>query len=291
VVWAEALMLRFHPAVSDYAADGDAAQFPIGRVHDAEFDHELGFRAGAAYLRPGSRVGLGVQVTWASPNVSASATAPAGGSLALTHNSPNGTDYTLGATATHEGEIDYLVVDAAVCGHRDLGCEGRATVWGGVRFAKIKQESTQNLSTGAGLLETVDSRADVTAFGLATGGELRWVFGGGWSVFGRAAGGILLSRIDASVNDFNQVTTFVAVGHSIERITPFVEMGVGVGWGCRRFLGSCIGLEVDLGWELTNWFNVLDPLTFVDDVKDSAFDQESDDLGIDAIRLRITVTF
>jgi hypothetical protein len=243
-------------------------------------------------MSPGSCVGWGVQVTWASADASDEAVAPAGGSIGLAHSSPDGADFVLGGRATHESEIEYLVVDAGVCIHQQMGALGKARFWGGARAARIDSDVTERLFTAAGTeTETLTASTDVLGFGIAAGAELRWGFCGGWSVFGRAAGGILLSNIDGSVRHDIPAATLTNASQDVDRITPFVEMGVGVGWGSPRFLGSCVGLQVDLGFELTNWFNVLDPLSFVDDVKDSSAEEGSDDLGISAVTLRFTFTF
>ena len=291
-VWLEPMMVKFHPAVSAWAAEGDAAQRPIGVIHDVEYDYEFGARAGVAYLAPGSRVGLGIQVMWANAEASESATAQPGGTLGLTHSSPDGPDFVADGTATHESEIDYLVIDAGACFHKCLGSSLTVHGFGGLRFAKISSDVTENLfAAGGALAESLVASTDLVGFGLAAGGELRWTVCGGWSFWGRAAGGILLSQIEGSVVHSTLATTLTSARNDIERITPFVEMGVGIGWGSERFLGSCVGLHVDLGFELTNWFNVLDPLTYVDDVKDSALNEGSDDLGLSAVTLRLTFTF
>ena len=291
-VWLEPMMLKFHPSVADWAAEGDASQRPIGVIHDVEYDYEFGARAGIAHIAPGCNLGWGVQVTWANAETSQSAVAPTGGTLGLTHSSPDGPDFVADATATHDSEIDYLVVDAGGCYHVCLGRSLDATGFGGLRFAKISSDVTENLFAAGGVLaESLVASTDLVGFGLAAGAEVRWTVCGGFSFYGRAAGGILLSKIEGSVVHATTATTLTSARNDIERITPFIEMGVGVGWGSERFLGSCVGLHVDLGVELTNWFNVLDPLSYVDDVKDSALNESSDDLGISAVTLRVTFTF
>jgi hypothetical protein len=161
-----------------------------------------------------------------------------------------------------------------------------------LRFAKISSDVDENLfDAGGALVESLVASTDLVGFGLAAGGELRWNVCGGFSFYGRAAGGILLSTIEGSVVHNNAVTTLTNASNDIERLTPFIEMGVGIGWGSERIFGSCVGLNVDLGFELTNWFNVLDPLTYIDDVKDSALGESSDDLGITAVTLKVTLTF
>lgn len=297
VVWAEALYMKFHPAVSDYATEADATARPIGSIREAVYDYELGLRGGVAFRRPGSDTGIGIQVTWANPDLDTTATAVAPNFIGLTHGTANaGLGFTQGGSIAHHDEIDYLVVDAGFCHHASLGCNGTARLYGGARFARIDHSTDDLTSTAAGVaVESLVATSDLTGFGFAMGGELRWGFCSGWTVWGRAASGILLSSIDASavnvLNPTGAALTLVNTTNSIDRVTPFVEMGIGFGWGCPRFLGSCIGLQVDVGWELTNWFNVLDPYAYIDDVRDSEFDQESDDLGIDAFSLKITLTF
>lgn len=291
-VWLEPMFLKFHPSVSAWAVDGDAGSRPTGVVHEVECDYEFGARVGVAYMKPGSCVGFGLQVTWANSDASETAAAPAGGSLGLAHTSPDGADFVTGGTATHDSEIDYLVIDAGVCFHAQLGSLGAARFWGGARFAKIDSDVSEHLFTAAGVeTETLVASTELLGYGIAAGGELRWGFCGGWSVFGRATGGILLSNIEGNARHDVPNATLTNVTNEIDRITPFIEMGVGVGWGTQRLLGSCVGLYVDLGFELTNWFNVLDPLTFVDDVKDSGVDEGTDDLGISAVTLKVTFTF
>jgi hypothetical protein len=292
VAWVEPMLVRFHPCVSDWAVEGDAAERPTGVVHEVEYDYELGFRAGVAHRKPESLVGWFVQVTWASAEASHRATEPAGGGIALTHGSPDGADFGIGASATHVSEIDYIVLDAGAILHVEMGKEGAAKIWGGLRVAKIDMDVDENVFNAAGaVVESLVASTDMLGFGIAVGAELRWNVCGPWSFYGKAATGILLSNIDGRVLDTVPGATLTNVHNEIDRITPFIEMGVGVGWGCERFLGSCIGLQADLGFELTNWFNVLDPLTFVDDVKDSALDEENDDLGLSAFSLRVTLTF
>lgn len=297
-VWGEALMLKFHPSVADFAANDDNDDGSAdGVVHETEFDYDLAFRAGVGYRAPGSRVGVGLQVTYADHDVSQTAQAVAGGAIGLTHeDAGTGVDFVTGGRVAHSSEITYLVLDLGLCYHIGLGSSGsEARLFAGGRFASIEQATDSTIFNAAGAPEKrVLGASDLTGFGLAAGGELRLRFCGGWSVFGRAATGLLLSSIDARATVLDNAdpnTVDIDTTNSIDRITPFFEMGVGFGWGTERLCGTCMGLQVDLGFELANWFNVLDPLSFIDDVTDSSLDQESDDLGLSAFSLKVTLTF
>lgn len=297
-VWGEALMVKFHPAVATFAVEDtdNDDEGPDGRQYSGEFDYELGFRFGVGYRAPGSKIGVGMQVTFVNTELDQTASAPAGGAIGITNDTATQSAGFQDGPVTYSAEIDYLVLDLGLCYHICLGDSGsEAKLFAGLRFASIEHSSDTILFDGPGNPdEEVVSSTDLTGFGLAMGGELRYGFCGGWSVFGRAATGILLSTIDARMQVFNDADRndiFSDYDDSIERITPFVEMGVGIGWGTERLCGMCVGLQIDLGFELTNWFNVLAPAEAVDDVDEPKLDSESDDLGLSAFTLKFALTF
>ena len=49
--------------------------------------------------------------------------------------------------------------------------------------------------------------------------------------------------------------------------------------------------RVRLGYELQNWFNVLDVNQFSDDLADQSLTRNTTDLGVDGITLRVDANF
>ena len=83
-----------------------------------------------------------------------------------------------------------------------------------------------------------------------------------WTVYGRAAGSLMTGDYSATVSEFNNngATPLTNVNQSFRKITPVAEMAFGVAYQGEH-------LRLSLGYEITNWFSLVDTPSFVDDVQ------------------------
>ena len=90
-------------------------------------------------------------------------------------------------------------------------------------------------------------------FGLTVGGQGDWIIWHRYRLFGRARGSLIIGDFDNSLLETNNGgrTVNANVTESYRQVVPVIEMASGVAWEYRN-------LRVSVGYELANWFNVID---------------------------------
>ncbi len=206
---------------------------------------------------------------------------------------PNGTVY---ATLTHpeqveqattaigDARLNYNIVDVEV-GHRmQFADQFGLRVFGGGRGGFINQHVSATYNGRDAANDGVYSRVDFDGVGLRVGAEGVWTIGRGFSLFAHAAGSLVGGRYEVRETETNGTATLVHVSEKFEKVVPVTEYGVGLGWQKDN-------IRIRLGYEMTNWGNLVDRPDFVDDVHRGKMVRRLSDLSLDGLSFQVGIGF
>ena len=134
--------------------------------------------------------------------------------------------------------------------------------------------------------DLIGSRIKFDGAGLLAGGQADWKVLDHVSLYGRAAGSLLVGDFSVQQVELNNngTTPLTNVQQSFRKITPVLEMGVGVAYHTDHF-------RISVGYELTNWFNLVDTPSFVSDVDQGKYQRNISDLGVEGLAVKAEVTY
>ncbi|MGP1387018.1 MAG: Lpg1974 family pore-forming outer membrane protein [Thainema sp.] len=275
----------------DFAiVDPGTALFAGGEVVAPEYDRDTAIRIGANYHLPDSRVDIGVTHTTLSSSGSLAVERDPNGFLLSTLAAPVQNENA--DTASSEIDLNHAVTDVEV-GYAVTDSDRLdARLFGGLRFADIHQDNVVRYDGRDFTNTEIQIARDFTGYGLRAGGEAHLNFGGDVSLFGRAAGSLLVGNFDSRLQetDNNGADLIVALERSAdERVVPVVEVAAGLQW--QPSIGDNANLTFAAGYELQNWFNVADTTRFVDNSGTGVITQDEGDLSLEGFFVRLGVEF
>jgi hypothetical protein len=282
---AEYLLLRPRRRAFDFAiTDPSTKDAPIGCIESLEWRTRSGVRVGGGYAFPGDGWEIGAYYTYLHSDADAFAARPTGGTLFATLTHPGTIEQV--DTALAESGINFNVVDVEIA--RRFNCAERLAfrVFGGARIASIDQSLNAFYNGGDANLAEVHSPIEFDGAGIRVGGEGYWNTNWGLSLFASASGSLLFGDFRSTLiqTNNNGATTDVNVVDDFEKIVPVIEMGIGVAWQYRN-------LQVRVGYEMSNWFGLVDSPDFVDDVHQGKVAHRVSDLSLDGLDLRVRLSF
>lgn len=287
----EAIYLRPSRSNLDFAIEAPTAAGVQGNVVGVDPDYDLGGRLGLNWAN-GSGNDIGLQVTWLDASDSASASAPAGGVLFGTRLHPNSIlDETSPTSASADYDFDHTAVDLSVGQRINVGSNLNLRLFGGLRYASLEQDFDIFYTNGVNTVN-ISEQNDFDGIGPRVGLEGRWGFGQGFSIFGEAAGSVLVGDFDLSYTDIENggASTRVNIDESFDnRVVPVVEGRVGIAYNAK--LASERSFGVSLGYEWQNWYNVVSVDRFSDDVDRQLLSTDTTDIGLDGFFLKGQLTF
>ena len=295
-VHTEALFLS--PTLStaqDFAvADPDFTFTPNGEISTVEFDNDTGIRAGIRYELPESSWYLDYTYTGLSADAFATATPTETGQLFLSRANavgPFGAFQTAtgdeSIVAHNELEFDNFSIEAG----REISANEALDIrlFGGLRFADIDQMFTATLQQDTPVIRTSDSSFD--GFGPYVGGEVDYEVVDGLSLFGRAAGSLLLGNSKAEAQEIFDVNSSRVSRENDAVTAPVLELALGVKWDYDFNNSTSMGLSA--GYEIQQWYNVISSdIRFTNDTTLAGFsDGGSADLGLNGFFLGLDFDF
>lgn len=291
-IWGEFLLLR--PGSSDltYAVEQDdvvADSFPTGPVAIAGIDEEAGFRVGFSVAHSDCTSLVASYTRW-DGDTESSLLANPGNVLNSTIIHPS--TATTGATALSAASSQEMSFQLADIGYRHLirATDATALNWtAGLRYGNLEQqmraEQTNSVATG---LTTVDTDIDFDGFGLMLGldGERR-SHRSGLLCYGRGLASFLAGEWDANYTQVNQFGGGV-VANQIEdfRVTPVLEVEIGLGWQSR-----CGRLRATTGWMTSAWYDSLSTRSYVDAVRSGATGDIGETITFTGLTSRVELRF
>jgi hypothetical protein len=282
---AEFLMLRARRTAFDYAIPGDTTGLvPVGSIRSLNYDFQPGFRGELGHRFGGSGWELSVGYMYYHTSASDSLGAPTGQTVLPTLSKPGLVNTATYASAT--AGLDYNHYDLLV-GKRVAWDEHLALrFFGGVRFATIQQDFSAYYDGLDARSAGVSAGSKFQGFGPVFGGEAVLAGWKGFHLFAKASGGLLTGQSDNPYIESNNAnnTLYANTSNDVRKVVPVASVGIGAGWQYRTF-------SIRAGYEITNYFGVVDQPRFTDDVGLGKLTTRSSDLSLEGLFVQLGLTF
>lgn len=282
---AEYLLVRPRRRPDDFAiVDPVDNLTPQGSVEGATFSMSSGLRAAVGYKMAGSPWETWFTYTYVGGSGDRTVVAPPGGVIYPTLTRPGLVDNANIATGSSNLNYNLYDLDAA---RRVTGDESFCLRMSfGSRAATINQ-TISGLYDGRDANRTLaSSRVEFDGGGPTVGGEARWLLPCGFQLFGRAKGGLIVGKVTNTVSEFDNggATTNALVRESYYTTIPVLEMGTGISWEYRN-------LRLSAGYEVANWFNLIDSPTFINDFAEGKIGRRHGDLTLEGLFVQLGVAY
>ena len=176
----------------------------------------------------------------------------------------------------------------------DLGARSRIVnqrfrsvdLFGGFRWANIDHELNATFNGRDYVNGFIADRMEVNAFGLFIGGDAQWRMARGWSIFGRASGGVLYgqmsnTRLETNLNGLEQL-----VDIEDRYSQPMFNFDTRIG------LAKSFGpLDVRVGYDVNVWTGIGDRIRFTDDIEQASYSASSGDLLLQGMFVQTQITW
>jgi hypothetical protein len=281
----EYLLLRPRRAAFDFAiSDENRDLVPTGRIQSLNYE-----------LRSGVRVGLGarlgctawvadVSYTYLRSGADRDLTAPPGGTLYATLTRPGLNDEALTAQAT--ARLEYNVYDATVGRWVRIDSHTGMRLYGGFRFASIANDFRVQYDGRDANLGRVRVQSNFDGFGPVIGGELATQFGNNWELFARGQSSLLTGTLRNPITETNNagLTTYAALDYSTRRVIPTLGLAIGAGWHYKN-------VSLRGGYEIQNWFGMIDTPRFTGELAEAKFTTRSGDLSVEGLFFQLGIAY
>jgi hypothetical protein len=256
----------------------------VGTIESVDWNTESGFRIGAGYLLPIQGWDVGADYTYFHSSGSRAVARTAGETLFATMTHPGGIEQV--DTANASSSLNYNVLDLEVGRGLNVGDRFTLRLFGGGRFAWIDQSENAFYNGGDANHALASASVDFNGAGLRLGGEGRMNLGWGLHLYAGGSGSLVVGdfRTHRLETNAGGAVTNVDVSEKFDKVVPVAELGLGVGWEYRK-------LQIRAGYEMTNWFGLVDVPDFVDDVHQAKFTRRTGDVSLDGLVLQVSLGF
>lgn len=285
---AAAEMVYFKPRQRglDYAVseDGTTAVFGNATIHNLDYDRNAGARASVGYRTKTGWAVRGGYTSFETDGI-AGADRPTGiGQLFPTRSQPDGFVETDSARA--RSQFEYHTFD--LTGDRPVyqNSFSLLSIFGGVRWVDLDELHRFTYNGRDFTNGRVIDQNKMSGVGLRMGSEGRWQMAKGISVFGSLAGGLTYGRFTSTTFEDNLDSAIVVtdVTNRFEQAVANLEARGGVSASWRNVL-------VSAGYELNNWFGVIDRTVFTGNVERGGLATISDDLLLEGLFVRVAMNW
>lgn len=278
-------MMRPRRSAFEYAlVDPNRDLVPSGCVHSLNYELRSGLHAGVGYLFAESLWDAKFEYTYLGSGGENSLRAPDGGTLYATLTRPGLNDEA--DTVIANGGLQYNLFDA-VAGRRIILDDHTALrLYGGFRFASIRQTFEAVYNGGDANQGFVATRSNFDGFGPLVGGEISWTVHGGFHLYGRGNAALMTGRLGNPINETNNGlrTLYGDLQYSTRRIVPVMSLGIGGGWQRDR-------VSIRAGYEVTNWFGLIDTPRFSGELAEGKFTTRTGDLSLEGLFIQLGLAF
>jgi hypothetical protein len=261
-------------------------QTPGGTVESADWKTESGFRVGGGMRLPWQDWSFGIVYTNFASHQNSSEVAPPGGTLYATLT--RGGSYDQVGSAGAFSDLAFNVLDFDLS-HRFKLCPNfELTVFGGGRVAWIDQQLTADYNGGPDKAtnDIVNSPVSFNGVGLTIGSEGLWNVWHGVGVYARVQGSLLSGQFRNSLSETanNGSVVIVNVTEKYDQVVPVLEMAFGLNYCGDHW-------HVSVGYELQNWFNMVDSITFPDSSNIGLVGRRTSDLSLEGLAIQLGFAF
>jgi len=276
----EYLLLRAHRQAHDFAIVDPVLNRAIdGNLSSAQWETASGYRFGAGWKLYGDWEAAAIY-TYFHTKDDRAWNVPPGGTLFATRSNPFVDSVTRASVASN---LDYDVIDLEIAKNIDTVDRLDLRLSAGVRYAEITQKFLASYAggtvPGAGPLN-VTSPVFFDGFGARVGAEGHWKLFGGLSLYGKAAGTLMSGEFRTTLREtFNNGATSINLADKYQSVVPIAEVGLGVAYTTEHF-------RFRIGYELTNWFNMVDGLDMVNGQGLGKFQRKMSDLSLEGLAVQ-----
>ena len=224
------------------------------------------------------------EYTYFRSRAESSIAAPAGGTLYATLTRAGLNDEADSALAT--GGLDYNVYDA-VLGRR-IVLDDRASIrlFGGIRFASIRQSFSAYYNGGDANFGHVEADNGYDGFGAVLGGEMNWNMRYGFSLYARGDAALMTGKLTNPFLETNNggQTLYAQLDDTTRAVIPVAGVAIGAGWQHDNF-------SIHAGYEFTNWFGLIQTPRFTGELSEGKFTIRSGDLSLEGFFVQVAYSF
>lgn len=282
---AEYILFRARRRANDYViADPNNNLTPEGVIRNVPYDTDSGFRGSLGYRPGGSPWEFMLTYTYLRNGNDRDTVAPAGGLLYPTLTRPGLVDDAQFAVGS--ASLTLNVYDLETMRHFTIDESFTMRFGMGARYADMDQTLQAAYFGGTANAAAVRSRVSFDGAGVTVGGQGDWVFWRNLRFFGRGRASLLMCDFNNTLVETNNAgqTVNVNVTESYRQVVPVLELASGVAWEYRN-------MRLAVGYEIANWFNVVDSPTFIDDFSEGKLGRRQSDLGIEGIFAQFGLVF
>jgi hypothetical protein len=281
---AEYLLVRPYRRPNDFAiTDPFNDLTPEGGVNSVRFDWSSGFRVGLGYR---TASGWEPMLTYTHLHAGGSrfVVAPDGGVVYPTLTRPGLIDTVQQAGAALR--LDYDVFDLDSSRRIVLDDSFALRLGFGVRIASIDQsfDAFYNGFEASGAL--VHNRIIFDGAGPVLNGEGEWLLPRGFRWFGRARGALVVGDLSSRLRETDNggLTLNANIRECNTQAIPVLELATGLAWEYRN-------LRLSAGYEVANWFGLVDRPQFVNDVAEGKLGRRRGDLSLEGVFFQLGVAY
>ncbi len=281
----EFLLLRPHRGAFDFAVPSDATCLvPSGPVRSLNYDVQPGVRAELGHRFGASGWEAYFGYTYFHSSAFDTLTAPAGLVLFPTLTKPGLTNSVLVAGAN--ANLEYNAYDILFGKRFAVDEQFAVRLSGGFRFASLHQAFNAFYDGLDARAATVSAGSKFQGFGPILGGEAVWVGWNGFHLYARANGGLLSGQSDNPLIETNNAgkTIYANTAYDIRKVVPVASAAIGLGWQYRT-------VTARVGYEITNYWNVIEQPRFVDDIGVGKLVTRPSNLSLEGLFVQLGVAF
>lgn len=281
----EYLLLRPRRAGFDFAiADANRDLVPSGALQTLNYELRSGLRAGIGYHLPNTHWDARFEYTYLESGADRTIAAPPGGTLYATLTRAALNDEAAVATAT--AGMEYNVFDAILNRTLHLDEHSILRVFGGFRFATIRQNFAAAYNGGDANFGLVQTASNFDGFGPLIGTEIACNLIGGFHLFGRGNAALLTGSLRNPITETNNagLTLYSNLDNEVRRVIPVLSLGIGGGWQYHN-------VTIRAGYEITNWFGLIDSPRFNGELSEARFATRSGDLSLEGLFAQIGFSY
>jgi hypothetical protein len=278
--FADLLFMRPRRQATDFAiVDGSNDLLPRGKTENLQFDPRIGFRVGLGYVM-NNGWSAGVSYTYFRSADQRIANAPATGVVYPTLTRPGLVD--VATRSVGNLGLEYNVLDFDVMKQHQLDESFILKVGAGAKMASIKQDLSAVYNGLDANVAQVTNRLDFFGTGPTFGSELHWLSEGGFGLYGKGNVGMLVGNFKTGLTETNNqgATVHADLQDKFIRVIPVMTVGLGLQYRGKAFMASA-------GYEVTNYFNLIQRPQFIDDFSEGKFSVQSGDLSLDGLVFRL----
>ncbi len=286
-VTGEYLLLHPRRNALDYAVvSPDPNLTPGGTIQSLDWHTNSGFRVGAGYQLPGQPWQVGVVYTYLHSHDDRTVGAPAGGEAFATLTRGGGVDEV--QTAAGSTNLDFNVIDLLAYRPFTVGPNLNVRPFVGGRFAWIDQKLTAVYNGGfsGAVNDVVSSPVYFRGGGLTGGARAFWRWYNNFGLYGRFTGSLLSGQFRNFLTEANNngATPIVDVREQYYQIVPVMELGLGLAWQGEH-------ARFSVGYELQNWFNMVNSPTFPSPSNIGLLGRRFSDLSLEGLAVQLGLFF